>query len=103
MSITEREIAILENRAHYSDRLRDAMRNGVIDEILEDINKQAYEAFKNVDPNDSKLLIETQQMGQIVDTLRKHIRSKLEEGRLAQEQIKNFQQEKEDEENEQEY
>lgn len=58
------------------------------EQVLENIHKGAFEAFKKVDPSDSVAVIETQQMGKVVDIIYSTMNDLVEEGRVIRHNLK---------------
>ncbi len=53
------------------------------EEILERLDRKAFETFKRVDPNNKIEIIQTQMMSKIINQIRREIDNIVEEGRLA--------------------
>jgi len=55
--------------------------------ILEEIEKEAFNTYKNVIPENVSEVIQSQMMGKIVDLIRRKIENKIQEGRLAKHRL----------------
>ncbi len=81
------ERARLEASATQADHLEAAMSNGAIQVLLDKLERDAFEQFKQVDHEDAKTVLETQVMGAMVRNLGKLIRAKIDEGHYDRQQL----------------
>ena len=82
----------LEHKSLMGDRLFNMLKTGawetIENQILKPIEKEAFEAYKKVDPSDLAAVTQAQMMSKIVDIIRARMQGTIDEGKLAKQQIK---------------
>ena len=87
-------VIILRERIAIGQRLQ-GLLNGedfkvLHEHILLPLQVGAFEAFKKVPASDTLHVLETQLMSKMIDTIQKEVEIKINQGRLAEEQLKNL-------------
>jgi hypothetical protein len=79
--------------AESGEKLQSFLETGAFDvlisEVLDPMEKEAFEAFKKLPPNDAISIIQTQKMAQIVDEIKRRVERKISAGLSAKQQIVN--------------
>jgi len=88
----------IENVSLNGGYLQDSMRNGSIDKVFDDLDREAFKAFKKVDPSIPVEVIQVQMMSKMIDKIRSTINQRIEGGKLALEQLKSLPEQDENEE-----
>lgn len=87
MDISQAQYELYVKTSNIGDKLEDLKINGVFD-ILEEyifkpLDRGAFEAFKKIDPADTTRIIETQMMSKMIDSIKREVESKINQGKLA--------------------
>lgn len=73
-------------------RLETLVQNGSLDvlweEILEPMDREAFELFKTIDPSDFNAVNQAQKISAVVHDIRKRVHRKIEDGLRAQQTLK---------------
>ena len=87
-------ILVLREQVQVGQRLQEVLEGkdfAVLKEhILLPLQVGAFEIFKKVDAKDFARVMETQMMSKMIDTIRKEIEKKINQGRLAEQQMKSL-------------
>lgn len=84
----------LEEQARLGDKMKSFLKDGAYqilnDEILEPLDRAAFEAFKKVNARDELAVVETQMMSKIIDRIKKTIEEKIALGDYARQELLNY-------------
>ena len=87
-------VIILRERVVIGQRLQELLFGNdfkvLHEHILLPLQVGAFEAFKKVSADDTIHVLETQLMSKMIDTIQKEVEIKINQGRLAEEQLKNL-------------
>lgn len=85
-------VLVLRERVAVGQRLQEVLNGNdyavLKEHVLIPLQLSAFEAFKKIDAEDVVKVIETQMMSKILDALQKEVQIKINQGLLAQEQLK---------------
>lgn len=85
-------IIVLRERIAVGQRLQQVLNGDdfktLHEHILLPLQVGAFEAFKKIPASDTVLVLETQLMSKMIDTIQKEVEIKINQGRLAEEQLK---------------
>lgn len=77
--------------AHSGEKLEAFVASGsfdvLIDEVLDPMERESFEAFKKIDPTNSIEVLQTQKMAQIVGEIKRRVEKKIEAGLMARKLI----------------
>ena len=87
-------ILVLREQIQVGQRLQEVLEGKdfamLKEHILLPLQVGAFEIFKKVDAKDTVRVMETQMMSKMIDTIRKEIEKKINQGHLAELQIKSL-------------
>lgn len=83
--------ADLEAAARVGEQLEQMVEDPkfqmLLDEVLDPLQKEAFEAFTKLDPSDQSAVTQTQKVNWVVDEIKRRIERKIDQGRQARAQL----------------